>query len=57
MFFLGGNFFQRIEIQFKLLFDQNFGAIKELRLPSDELTPGARNYVNVVMELIAFEKK
>jgi len=42
---------ERIEIQFKLRFEPNFGEIEELRLPSEELEPGKRNYVNVVMEL------
>lgn len=39
-----------IEMKFDLRFDTNYGEVKELRLPTSTLTPGARNIVNVVME-------
>ncbi len=41
---------ERIEIKFSLTFDHDYGEIVELRLPSEELVPGERNYVTVVME-------
>ncbi len=46
---------ERIEIKFKLTFESNYGTIKELKLPSTELTPGKKNYVKVVME--RYDKK
>lgn len=39
-----------IEMKFDLRFDTNYGEIRELRLPAATLTPGARNFVNVVLE-------
>ena len=41
---------ERIEIKFKLVFDHNYGEISDLRLSSEELIPGKRNYVTVVMD-------
>lgn len=41
---------EAIELKVDLRFDTNFGEIKELRVPSAALTPGARNQVTVVMD-------
>jgi hypothetical protein len=41
---------ERIEIKLKLSFSRNYGNIVALRLGTAELTPGKRNYVDVVMQ-------
>lgn len=40
---------ERVEIKVDLKFEANFGDIKEIRLPSGDLVPGARNTVQVLM--------
>jgi SpoIVB peptidase S55 len=39
-----------VDLKVDLRFDTNYGEIKEVRLPSAMLTPGARNQVNISME-------
>ena len=41
---------EAVKVSVDLTFDTNYGEIKELRLPNNQLTPGQRNYVTVVME-------
>jgi len=41
---------ESIELSIDVTFAPNYGRIVEIHLPSAELTPGARNYVNVVLE-------
>ncbi len=40
---------ERVELKARIRYDTNFGTIESLRLPTAELPPGERSYVDVVM--------
>ena len=40
---------ERVDIKVDLRFEANFGEVKELKVPTGELVPGARNTVHVLM--------
>jgi hypothetical protein len=39
----------KIDLKVSLSFDTNFGTIEEIRLPTAELEPGKKNYIDVVL--------